>query len=210
MDYTQLKKLEFRRKFWKIAGAEIYVTDPVTQSEVGYIKMKAWKLREDIRLFSDRSQQHEIMQIHARQVIDFGGTYDVIDSASNQPVFALRRKGFKSAFVRDHWDLLQTDGNIFGNVQETSSTLAIMRRWLEVLPFGELIALVFAFVPQTYTISLNQPDGSLAVAGTIIHRKNPVIVQMTLDTSAAHIPAHPFVTMAATAMLSIVDAAKNN
>jgi len=92
MDYTQLKKLEFRRKYWKIAGAEIYVDDPNTQQEVGYIKMKAWKLREDIRLFSDRSMQREILQIHARQIIDFGATYDVTDSSTGQQFFSMRRK----------------------------------------------------------------------------------------------------------------------
>ena len=210
MDYAQLKTLEFRRKFWKIAGAEIYVTDPASGQEVGYIKMKAWKLREDVRLFSDRSQQREIMQIHARQIIDFGATYDVTDSTTGQPAFALRRKGLKSTFVRDHWDILNTAGEVFGSVQETSSVLAIARRWLEILPFGDFIALIFAFIPQTYTISVAQADGSQAVAGTVVHRKNPVIVKMLLDTSTAQVAASPLVTMAATAMLAIVDAAKNN
>ena len=210
MDYTQLKQLEFRRKFWKIAGAEIYVTDPASQQEVGYIKMKAWKLREDVRLFSDRSQQHEIMQIHARQIIDFGATYDVIDSSNGQPAFALKRKGFKSALFRDHWDILHTDGTVFGSIQETSSGLALARRWLEILPMGDLIALVFAFVPQTYTISVAQADGSQAVAGMVTHRKNPIIVKMDLDTSMAQVQVSPLLPLAATAMLAIIDAVKNN
>ena len=210
MDYSQLKQLEFRRKFWKIVGAEIFIDDPASQQEVGYIKMKAWKLREDIRIYRDRSAQQEIVQIHARNIIDFGATYDVIDGPSNQPIFSMRRKGLKSTFVRDHWDFMDTSGSIFGNIQETSSGLALARRWLEILPLGDLIGLVFAFVPQTYTMSVNGADGQPAVAATIIHRKNPVIVKMSLDTSQAQVTTDPRITMSATALLSIIDAVKNN
>ena len=209
MDYSQLKHLELRRKFWKIAGAEIYINDPTSQQEVGYIKMKAWKLREDIRIFTSRTMQQELVAIHARQIIDFGATYDVTDSASGKPFYSLRRKGLKSTFVRDHWDLLDTAGNAFGSIQETSSGLALARRWLEILPYGDIIGLIFSFVPQTYVITTRQADGSEALAANIIHRKNPVIVKMSVDTTAAQIPVHPYITLSCAAMLSILDAAKN-
>lgn len=210
MDITHLKTLEFRRKFWKIFGAEIFITDPSSQQEAGYIYVKAWKLREDIRLFSDRTKQREIMRIHARQIIDISATYDVIDSTTGQPVFAMRRKGLKSMFVRDHWDLLDNNGNSFGDLIETSSELAIMRRWFGAIPYlGVIIDLAFAFIPQTYSVTLKQADGRDLLASTITHRKNPVVVKMLLDTSTAQVPAHPFVPLAATSMLSVIDAAKN-
>ena len=211
MDYSQFKQLEFRRKFWKFIGAEIFITNPVNQQEVGYIHMKGWKLREDIRIFTDRSQQQELLQVHARQIIDIGATYDVIDSASEQPFFAARRKGLKSIFVRDHWTLLDTAGNEFGTIQETSSGLAIARRWLEILPYvGGIIGMVFMFVPQTYTITSASANGTQALAGTITHRKNPFVVKMNLDTSAAQVTVHPYIPLASTALLSIIDAVKNN
>jgi hypothetical protein len=102
MDYSQLRQLEFRRKFWVLVGAKIHITDPLSAREVGFIKMKAWKLREDIRLYTDESMQTELLRIHARNIIDFGATYDVVDSFSNQIVYSLKRKGLKSTFVRDH------------------------------------------------------------------------------------------------------------
>jgi hypothetical protein len=210
MDYSQYKQLEFRRKFWKFFGAEISVFAAGTDTLVGFIKMKAWKLREDVRLYSDHTMQQEILRIGARQIIDFGATYDVFDSLSNQKLFAMRRKGLKSTFVRDHWDLLDQAGNITGSVQETSSGLALARRWLEILPFGDFIGLIFAFVPQTYTISVQDPAGSSVVAGTITHRKNPFIVKMTLDISAAPPSFDPRIAIASTTMLSVIDAAKNN
>lgn len=210
MDYTQLKQLEFRRKFWKIFGAEIFIDDPASQQEVGYIRMKAWKLREDIRIFADRAMQREIVQIKARNIIDFGATYDITDSVSQQRLFSMRRKGLKSTFVRDHWNLMDSTDREFGYIQETSSGLALARRWLELLPFGDIIGLIFAFIPQTYTINMLQQNGTTALAGTITHRKNPIIVKLLLDTSAAQAPVDPRLTMSATALLAIIDAVKNN
>lgn len=210
MDYTQLKQIEFRRKFWKIVGADIFVVDPHSQQEVGFIHMQAWKLREDVRLFTDRTKQREIMRIHARQIIDISAAYDVIDSNTNQPVFAMKRKGLKSIFVRDHWELLDNNGGVFGDLIETSDTLAIIRRWIEVIPYvGPLIGLALAFVPQTYNILLRQADGTSKLAGTITRTSNPVLVRMILDTSTAQDHTHPFVPMAATSLLAVVEAAKN-
>jgi hypothetical protein len=210
MDYKQYKQLELRRKFWQVFGAEITISDPVGGQEVGYIKMKALKLREDVRIFTDRSMQHELVQIHARNIIDFGATYDVSRSADSQPMVSLRRKGLKSTFVRDHWDIYDPSGATIGSIQETSGTLALVRRWIGMIPYVELLTLIFAFIAQTYEIRLNQPDGSLAVAARITHRKNPFVVKMHVDISNAQVELDPLVILSAAAMLSVVDAAKNS
>ncbi len=205
MDYTQYKALEFRRKFWVLVGAKIFVTDPATESQVGFINMKAWKLKEDIRLYSDQSMTSEVIRIHARNIIDFGATYDVYDSTSANALFSLRRKGLKSTFVRDHWDLSDPQGNVFGTIQETSGGLALARRWVSIIPVvGDFLDLALAFAKQTYVITHN----SQTVA-TIVHHKNPFIVKMSLDTSMSD-GSDPRVSIAATALLSVIDATKNN
>lgn len=210
MDYSKYKKLEFRRKFWKILGAEITVTEPNSEQVVGLIKMKAWKLRQDIRLYSDKTLSKELIRIGARNIIDFGATYDVFDSPTDKQLFSLRRKGLKSTFVRDHWDMSDAAGNPLGFVQETSGGLALARRWIEILPFGEIAGLVFMFVPQTYTINVNDASGTSGVTGTIIHRKNPFIVKMALDTSAAQPNVDPRIGISVVSLLSVIDATKNN
>lgn len=207
MDYSQYKKIEFRRKFWKLFGAEISVFDPVSESLIGFIKMKAWKLREDVRLYRDTTMQQEVFAIHARQIIDISATYDVIDTQSNQPIFALKRKGLKSFFVRDHWDILDTQGNIIGAIQETSSSLALLRRWLSM--FSDLFDLVFMFVSQTYDVTLNSGPTPALIA-KITHRKNPVIVKMSVDTTMAQPGVDPRIVLASASMLSLIDAAKNS
>jgi hypothetical protein len=209
MDYSQFKQLEFRRKFWKILGASITMYNPTNQQVLGFIKMKAWKLREDVRLYTDQSMQQEVFRIGARNIIDIGATYDVFDSTTNQPLFALRRKGLKSIFVRDHWDIFDPAGNPFGYVQETSGTLALVRRWIGLLPFGDIAELIFAFAPQTYTV--NQGDKSAPILlAKLVHRKNPLIVKMGLDTSAAQAATDPRLPIAVASLLMIIDASKNS
>lgn len=205
MDYSQYKQIEFRRKFWKLFGATIHMTDAGGTQELGLVQMKAFRLRSDITLYADRAQQYPIINIKARQAIALNYVFDVYDAQTGQPIFALERKGLKSAYVRDHWLLLDAAGNQFGEVIETSSNLAIMRRWLSMI--SDFAGLIFAFVPETYTIqtTMGQPQ----LIGNIVHRKNPFIVKMSLDTSQAQIAVDPRVAIASCVLLSIRDASKN-
>jgi hypothetical protein len=203
VDYAKYPKLEFRRKFWKFVGAEINIVDPSSEQLVGFIKMKAWKLREDVRLYADKSMQHEILLIKARNIIDWSNTYDISDSQTGVQLASLRRKGWKSAFVRDHWEIFDPAGAPMGSVHETSGTLALLRRYLSAI--NDVFDIIFAFTQQTYDVKLGE-----ALAAHIVHRKNPFIVKMSLDMSVAQAKLDPRITIAATAMLSIIDASKNS
>jgi hypothetical protein len=209
MDYSQYKVLEFRRKFLKIFGASITIFDGSSNNAVGYIIMKAFRLRSDIRVYRDRAQQQELVRIGGKKIVSFKPTYEVFNSTTSQSLITLRFQGLRSYLYRVHIDLLDEKGNPYGYVQETSSTLAIMRRWLGLLPFGDLIELIFAFVPQTFTI-MYAPDASQPqVAGYIVHRKNPIIVKMSLNTTQAQVAIDPHISIAICTILSILDANKN-
>jgi hypothetical protein len=207
MDYSQYKHMQLRRKLLKLFGAEISITDTASGAQIGFIKMKAWKLREDIRLYTDHSLSQEVMAIHARQIIDFGATYDVSDSTSGVLIFSLRRKGLRSAFVRDFWEILDPTGAACGAIEETSGQLALMRRWLSAI--NDIFGLIFAFVKQSYEIRYAAAGAPQAVVGQIVHQKNPIIVKMALDTSMAPAGTDGRLTIAAGALLSIMDAVKN-
>lgn len=210
MDYSQHKRLEFRRKFWKLFGASISVRDADSGDQFGYIEMKAWKLREDVRLYSDSSKQHELLRIHARNIVDFGATYDVFESSTDTLLFSLRRKGLKSMFVRDHWDIFGPTEEPIADLQETSSGLALLRRYIGFLPFvGFLADLVLMISPVTYTISGMLGGAVTGQAAKITHRKNPFVVKMGLDMSAAEAPIDPRIGVATAALLSVIDASKN-
>ena len=47
-------------------------------NEVLFIKQKVFKLREDIRIFSDQSQSREVYNIQAEQILDFNTRYNFL------------------------------------------------------------------------------------------------------------------------------------
>jgi hypothetical protein len=210
MDYSRYTRLEFRRKFFKIFGASIDVKDADTNSDIGFIQMKAWVLREDIRLYSDSSKQHELLRIHTRNIVDFGATYDVFDSSNDELLFSLRRQGLRSTFVRDHWDITDATGKAIANVQETSGGLALARRYIGFVPvLGMLADFILMVTPLTYTINGMLGGAVTGVSARITHRKNPFVVKMGLDNSGAEAPLDPRIGVAVASLLSVIDASKN-
>lgn len=206
MDYGKYKRLEFRRKFFRILGAEIDITDPETDTLVGFIEMKAWKLREDVRIYSDKSKSTELFNIHARTILDFGVTYDVSDSQTGEKIFTMRRKGLRSAFFRDQWEINSPDDQPLAVLQETSGSLALLRRYTDLIPFvGWAVDLAMSFFPILYTLR----DTSGATAAELTHRRNPIIDKFGLDMTNAPAKLDPRVAVVSTAMLSVIDSSKN-
>ena len=68
----------FRRKVFQLVGGVFHIYDPYGRV-VLYSKQKAFKLKEDIRIYSDERGTNELLTIKARQIVDFGATYDVVD-----------------------------------------------------------------------------------------------------------------------------------
>lgn len=94
-----------------------------------YSQQKMFKLKEDIRVYSDESMSEELLYIQARKILDFSAAYDVIDSQSGNKVGVWRRKGFRS-MLRDEWQLLDPDDAPCGIMTEDDMTLALLRRFL--------------------------------------------------------------------------------
>ncbi len=107
---------------------------------VMYSQQKMFKLREDIRVYSDESMAQELLYIQARQILDFSASYDVIDSQTGEKVGVWRRKGLRS-LMRDEWELLDANDQPRGILLEDSIAQALLRRFL----LGN-------FLPQNYDI----------------------------------------------------------
>ncbi len=163
-----------RKQMLKLFGGTFRIYDP-NGSLALFASMKAFKMKEDIRLYTGEDMQNEVLIIKARQVIDFSATYDVIDPITNQPIGALRRKGFKS-MIRDEWTILDEVGNDVGSITEDSLLLALLRRFAtNLIPqnyHGDMNGrpvLVFSqnFNPFTFKLSL---DFSADVTGLLDRR----------------------------------------
>jgi uncharacterized protein YxjI len=133
---------------------------------VMFSEQKMFKLREDIRVFSDESKSQEVLSIKARQILDFSAAYDVVDTAYNQKIGVLRRKGLRS-ILRDEWEVLDANDNVIGQLFEDSVGMALLRRLL-----------LGSWLPQNYDITL----GDTRVAD-LKQRFNPFRYELDLDFS---------------------------
>lgn len=133
-----------RRKIFTFITSKFHIYDP-NGKLLGYSEQKAFKLKEDIRIYSDETKTDERVIIKARQIIDFGAAYDVIDAQTHEKVGALKRKGFTS-IVRDSWIVMDPNDGDIGHIQEDSMAMALVRRFV---PFCNLI-------PQSYHLCDSQ------------------------------------------------------
>jgi len=158
-------------------GNKYYVEDS-TGKTVGFIHKKLLKLKEDIRIFTDESMQHEMMKIKQEQILDFSGSYQVTDSMSGELLGILKRKGLKS-MLKDEWQILDRNRQEIGLIKERGGASWFIRRfiirWLpykyDILLRGQPVGMItekLRVIGDTYILDLsqdpqNQLDRRLAV-----------------------------------------------
>jgi hypothetical protein len=103
-----------------------------------------FKLKEDIRAYTDEERTQEVLYIQARSIIDFSAAYDVIDSAYGTKVGVLRRKGWRS-FAQDEWEVLDAQDQPMGILREDNLNRALLRRFL-----------LGALLPQDYDLFVGE------------------------------------------------------
>jgi hypothetical protein len=162
-----------RKKFWQFFGGSFFVYDS-NGAVVLFSRLKAFKLKEDIRVCTDESLQTEALSIQARSVLDFSGSYDVYDSATGERVGVLRRKGLKSSFYKDEWVILNQNEVEIGLIREENAFLALLRKYL-----------LGALIPQSFNVQI----GDQTVA-TFNQHFNLFATKLTLDFSLD--PQHQF------------------
>ncbi|MDQ0191811.1 hypothetical protein [Paenibacillus wynnii] len=152
-----------RKKVFSILGAKLHIYDS-SENLVLYSQMKAFKLKEDISLYTDENMDKELVRIKARSAIDFSATYDVDDSITGEHVGALRRKGLKS-ILKDEWVILDRHDSEIGTIKEDSTFKALLRR-------------VINLIPQSYNVEL---DGQTIT--TFKQNFNPFVTKINVDFS---------------------------
>ncbi len=182
-DPFEQDRFTVRTKVFKFLGAAFHVYD-AAENVVLYSKMKAFKLKEDIRLYRSEDMKEELLVITARSIIDFGATYDVVDSAARAPapaggrleyasaqaqgrrVGALRRKGLKS-MLRDEWEILDPNDQVVGTIREESMALAVVRRFIQIASL---------FLPQKFEAQMNGER-----VATFRQNLNPFVKKLFVD-----------------------------
>ncbi len=182
----QKKQYLFRRKVFKIFGGAFHIYDQ-DMNLMFFAKQKAFKLKEDIRIYSDESQTDELLTIKTPQILDIVATYNVTDATTGEPVGAIRRRGIK-AIVKDEWIFLSNDGQEIGKLTEKNAMSAIMSRLIKL-------------IPQKYIVVL--PDSREITE--IKQHFNPFVLKYTMDITEGVSPIDPRLLIAAGILLASIE-----
>ncbi|MGC1272207.1 MAG: hypothetical protein WBC44_00765 [Planctomycetaceae bacterium] len=180
------REYTIRRKIFSLLGTKFHIYDP-SDKLIGYCKQKAFKLREDIRIYTDESMREERVAIKARSILDFSAAYDILDGRSGERLGVLKRQGLAS-MLRDQWSVSDQNDTQVGVLHEDSMAMALIRRFLSNL------------VPQHFTLK----DSAGNVLVDYKTHFNPFVHRMTV-TVAESCPLNPAVPLAAGMLLMAIE-----
>lgn len=96
-----------KKKFLKLLGDDFKVFNS-EQKHILFAHLKTFKWKEDITQYIDVSKTEPVLNIKARQIIDFSAAYDFFDAKTGQKIGAVKRKGWKS-MLRDEWIIMDSN-----------------------------------------------------------------------------------------------------
>jgi uncharacterized protein YxjI len=154
---------------------------------LGFCKQKAFKLKEDIRIFTDETMSEERVVIKARSMMDISAAYEVTDSQSGQLLGVLQRRGMKS-ILRDEWTVFDENESEIGSLKEDSMALALVRR------------LLFNLIPQKFHLR----DSAGTELAELRSNFNPFVSKLTV-TVYPDCPLKPFLVLSAGLLLVAIE-----
>jgi hypothetical protein len=157
----KLNSYHIRKQVLTFAGAKVEIFDDQGQV-ILFSKMKAFKLREDIRVFSGEDMLEEFISIKARSAIDFSAVYDVVDTLTGEKIGALQRNGMKS-LLKDEWSILDRYDAEIGLIKEDNLVMALLRRFI-------------GLIPQSFVVEVQGNH-----VGVIKQNFNPLVGKLHLD-----------------------------
>ena len=127
----------------------LYRVAPLAAGEVplppvAFVRQKRMAFREDIRFFADETETQELFRIKARRVIDIGGRYDVHD-AGGESIGVLEHQ-FRKSLLRSTWRILSPPDEELAVAREKNAFLALARRVVDFVPYGEWVPIPYDFV----------------------------------------------------------------
>ncbi|WP_455835607.1 hypothetical protein [Pseudarthrobacter siccitolerans] len=104
-------------------------------------QQKRAAFKEQVTFYQDESRTLPIFSFKARQRLDLGATYDVLD-ATGQPIGSFR-KDFAKSLLRSTWHLEAPGLELTGT--ERNVGVALGRRIWEATPIGDVVPSPFRF-----------------------------------------------------------------
>jgi hypothetical protein len=110
---------------------------------LAFVRQKKLAIREDIRFFADETAAEELFRIKARAVFDVRGRFDVTTPEGER--IGLLEKVFGISLLRSTWRIYDTNEQQVALAKEKSMPTAILRRGIDLVPYGELVPILFQF-----------------------------------------------------------------
>lgn len=117
-------------------GNEYRISAPPAGTDEGepllFVKQKKMKIKEDIRFRLDPDADEYLFMIKSRTVFEFRGRHDVLDSSGQQ--LGLLEKAFGKSLLRSHWVVRDAGGETLFESHESSTLIALVRRFADLGP----------------------------------------------------------------------------
>jgi len=110
---------------------------------LAFVRQKKLAIREDIRFFADESESEELFRIKARAVFEVRGRFDLTTPEGER--IGLLEKVFGISLLRSTWRIYDANEQQVALAQEKSTPIAILRRAIDLVPYGELVPILFQF-----------------------------------------------------------------
>ena len=110
---------------------------------LAFVRQKKLAIKEDIRFFADESEREELFRLKARAMLEFAAKYDVTTPAGER--VGTLQKVFGASLLRSTWRIYDGEEREIGLAREKSVPVALLRRAIDAVPYGDFIPIVFQF-----------------------------------------------------------------
>ena len=148
------------------------VGDMTAGSPVAYVRQRRMAIKEDIRFYADEAETQEIFRIRARDVLDLGGSrYDVF--ARDEQIGTMEHR-LGASLLRTKWAVQSAAATTF-IAQERYAPLALLRRLIDFVPYGE-------FIPVPYNFDLQLDDRVIGSLNRRLQLRDAYVLDLSGDT----------------------------
>jgi uncharacterized protein YxjI len=129
--------------------ANLYRITPLAAGEtpaggpVAFVRQKKLSIKEDIRFYADETESEELFRIKARSVFDTGGSRYDVTTPNGAPIGTLHHR--LRSLIRSTWLVSNAEGEDVAVAHERSLPLAILRRVIDFVPYGEWVPVPYNF-----------------------------------------------------------------
>ena len=114
---------------------------------VAFVRQKRMAIKEDIRFHADENEARELWRIKARSLMEFGGRYDVTTPDGER--IGVLGKVFGKSLFRSTWSVMDADEQELAVAKERSVSVALLRRVIDAVPYGDFVPIPFHFTIDT-------------------------------------------------------------